>query len=89
MSRSKELTKKTLIIAIGRISTQLIAFLLLPLYTKLLSTEEYGSVELVTTLVHLFVPIVSLMLDQGVFRILLNCKSEIDKKRPFQVAFGR
>lgn len=80
MNRSKELTKKTLIIAIGRISTQLIAFLLLPLYTKLLSTEEYGLVELATTLVQLFVPIVSIMLDQGVFRILLNCKSEIDKK---------
>ncbi|WP_039864811.1 lipopolysaccharide biosynthesis protein [Holdemania filiformis] len=87
MSRSKELTKKTLIIAIGRISTQLIAFLLLPLYTKLLSTEEYGSVELVTTLVHLFVPIVSLMLDQGVFRILLNCKSEIDKKKAISSGF--
>ena len=47
MIRTKELGKNTLIITIGRISTQFITFLLLPLYTALLSTEEYGSVDLV------------------------------------------
>ena len=76
MSRIKDLTKNTLIITIGRISTQFITFLLLPLYTSLLSTEEYGSVDLITTLVQLIIPITSLMIDQGVFRYLLNCKDE-------------
>ena len=40
MSRIKDLTKNTLIITIGRISTQFITFLLLPLYTSLLSTRS-------------------------------------------------
>ena len=60
MSRIKDLTKNTLIITIGRISTQFITFLLLPLYTSLLSTEEYGTVDLITTLVQLIIPITSL-----------------------------
>lgn len=87
MSRTKDLAKNTLIITIGRISTQFITFLLLPLYTSLLSTTEYGAVDLITTLVQLFIPIVSLMIDQGVFRYLLSCETELEKKIVISNAF--
>ena len=87
MNRSHELTKNTFIITVGRISTQFISFLLLPLYTSLLSTEEYGTVDLITTLVQLFIPVVSVMIDQGVFRFLLNCETEQQKKKTVSGAF--
>lgn len=87
MSRVGELTRKTLIIAVGRISTQFITFLLLPLYTTLLSTDEYGIVDFITTLVQLFIPVISLMIDQGVFRYLLNCKDEKSRVRTISSAF--
>ena len=87
MSRFKELAKNTLIITIGKVSTQLITFLLLPLYTAVLSTEEYGTVDLITTLVQLFIPVVSLMIDQGVFRYLLDCKTENEYKQNISSAF--
>lgn len=87
MSRTKDLAKNTLIITIGRISTQFITFLLLPLYTALLTTEEYGTVDLITTLVQLFIPIVSLMIDQGVFRYLLSSENEDTKKEVISNAF--
>lgn len=87
MSRIKDLAKNTLIITIGRISTQFITFLLLPLYTDLLTTEEYGTVDLITTLVQLFIPIVSLMIDQGVFRYLLSSENENTKKEVISNAF--
>lgn len=87
MNRSGELTKNTLIIMIGRVSTQFISFLLLPLYTSLLSTESYGMVDLLTTIVQLLIPIVSVMIDQGVFRYLLNCNDEISRKRTISSAF--
>lgn len=86
-SRSKELTKNTFIITLGRISTQFITFLLLPLYTAFLSTEEYGTVDLITTLVQFIIPVMSLMVDQGVFRYLLNCETQEDKKRTISSAF--
>ena len=87
MSRSGELTKKTLIITVGRISTQFITFLLLPLYTALLSTEEYGTVDLVITLVQLFIPVISLMIDQGAFRYLLNVKDDEQRKSTISSSF--
>ena len=87
MSRIKDLAKNTLIITIGRISKQFITFLLLPLYTALLTTEEYGTVDLITTLVQLFIPIVSLMIDQGVFRYLLSSENENTKKEVISNAF--
>lgn len=87
MSRTKDLARNTLIITIGRISTQFITFLLLPLYTALLSTEEYGTVDLITTLVQLFIPVVSLMIDQGVFRYLLSCNTDSEKKKIISNAF--
>lgn len=86
MSRSRELTKNTLIITIGRISTQFVSFLLLPLYTTLLSTSEYGTVDLITTLVQLLIPIMSVMIDQGVFRFLLNCSTSHEKRETISSA---
>ena len=46
MSREKTLVKNTFILTVGKICTQLITFFLLPLYTAILSTEEYGTVDL-------------------------------------------
>ena len=41
MSKGKELLKNTAIVSIGKICTQLITFFLLPVYTAVLSNEEY------------------------------------------------
>ena len=45
MSREGQLMKNTLIITFGKICTQFLSFFLLPLYTSLLTTEEYGIVD--------------------------------------------
>lgn len=79
-SRGAELAKNTAIITIGKISTQFISFLLLPLYTAVLSTAEYGTVDFITTLIQFLIPMVSLMIDQGVFRFLLTSNDERSKK---------
>lgn len=84
---TKELSKKTLIIVLGRVSTQFISFFLLPLYTSLLTRDEYGTVDAIMALVQLMVPVVSVMIDQGVFRYLLNCHSEEEKKKTISSAF--
>ena len=53
----------------------------------MLSTKEYGTVDFITTLVQLFIPVVSIMIDQGVFRYLLSCKTENDCKKNISTAF--
>lgn len=66
--------KNTIIITMGKICTQMITFFLLPVYTSLLSTEEYGIVDLLNTLVSLCIPIVTFQIEQALFRHLIDSR---------------
>ena len=79
MSKKKELLKNTFIIFIGKTSTQLISFFLLPLYTAYLSKAQYGIVDLIQTYVTLLVPIISLQSGMSLFRALVDSRGD-DKK---------
>lgn len=81
MDKNSELVKNTAIIAFGKICTQLISFLLLPLYTSVLKTEEYGIVDLIFTYCSLLLPIATLALEQAVFRYLIDVRENETKKR--------
>lgn len=72
MSRGKELVKNTGILLAAKISTQLINFLLIPLYTSLLSTQEYGEIDIYTSLVMIVIPFLTLQLEMGVFRFFIE-----------------
>ena len=76
MSKERNLAKNTAIITIGKICTQLISFLLLPLYTAFLTTTEYGVVDLLNTLVSLLIPIISFQIDMGIFRFLIDKRED-------------
>lgn len=75
-SKGKELAKNTAIISIGKICTQVVSFLLLPVYTGILSTEEYGVVDLIITYTSLLLPIITLQLEQALFRFLLEKRGD-------------
>ena len=76
MSKTRDLVKNTLIIAIGKISTQFLSLLLLPLYTIYLSTADYGAVDLITTYVILAVPLLTIQSEMAVFRFLIDARSD-------------
>ncbi len=79
MGKERELVKNTAIISFGKICTQLISFFLLPLYTALLSTEEYGTVDLVITYSSFLLPFITLALEQALFRFLIDERNNKDK----------
>lgn len=87
MTRNEELAQKTLIISVGRISTQFLIFCLLPFYTAFLSAEQFGVYDLIFTIIQVIVPITSLSIDQGVFRELISNKSD-NKKTQKVVSSG-
>lgn len=88
MSREKELIKNTGIITIGKICTQMISFFLLPLYTAVFSTEEYGVVDLFNTIVALLIPILTIQIEQALFRFLIDAReNEEDKTKLISSAF--
>ena len=72
MKRENLLIKNTLIISIGKICTQLITFFLLPLYTGVLSTHEFGIVDLLNTLVSLLLPIITFKIEEAIFREMVE-----------------
>lgn len=84
MSRQKELARNTAVLTFGKICTQCISFLLLPLYTAVLETAEYGTFDLFITYGTLLLPLVNWQFDQGIFRFMLDCRSDkIAQKRLF------
>lgn len=72
MRKEKELVKNTAILAIGTLSSKIFTFLLLPLYTSLLTTEDFGTIDVLQTFVSLLVPTVTLQISSGVFRFVIE-----------------
>lgn len=92
MNRKRQLINNTIILAIGNLSTKCMTFLLVPLYTKYLSTNDYGLIDLLNTFILLLVPIVSGQVSNGLFRYLIDADSDEQKGKIFTntilIAFG-
>ena len=78
-SRGNYLAKNTAIFAIGSIATKLITFFLVPLYTNILTTAEYGVVDLVNTLSTVLGPILILNIYEAVLRFALDKGADYNK----------
>lgn len=76
----KELIKNTLIVGVGRILAQFTGLLLIPLYTSFLSPGEYGLGDLVITYTALAFPFITLSLEQGAFRFLVDARDDNQQK---------
>lgn len=81
MSRGKELVKNTAIVAIGKVCTKFLSFFLLPFYTAVLSTEDYGIVDLFNTYVSLLLPVIVFQIEDALFRFTIEVRENEDKKR--------
>lgn len=88
MNKNKELAKNTMILTMGKLCTQFVSFLLLPLYTEILNANDYGVVDLFTTYVSLLMPVVCFQLDQGLFRFMIEKRNDTTgTKRLFSSLF--
>lgn len=87
MGRFKELLKNTGILMIARISTQVVSFLLLPLYTSLLSTETYGEIDIYTSLAMILIPFLTLQIEMGMFRYIITAEKEDEKLKILSTSF--
>ncbi|MBO5089251.1 MAG: polysaccharide biosynthesis protein [Lachnospiraceae bacterium] len=82
MSREKSFAKNTIILAIGTVLPKIAHLITLPIVTDELTKAEYGTYDLIATLVSLFLPIATLQVQTAAFRFLIDCKEdETGKKR--------
>ncbi len=78
-SKYKYLGKNTLIFAINSFGTKILSFLLVPLYTNILSTEEYGVADLITTTATLMMYLFTINVADAVLRFTLDKKTDPDE----------
>lgn len=83
MEREKQLAKNTLIITASKLLTQATNFLLLPLYTAKLSPTAYGIVDLFNTYIYLLSPLITLQLENALFRFLVDVRANEEGKEKY------
>lgn len=88
MSRAKDLLKNTGILMIAKISTQVVSFFLLPLYTALLTTEDYGRVDVYTSLAMIVIPFLTLQVEMGLFRFFITEKEQVSQKEIVSTSYA-
>lgn len=79
MNREKELAKNTIILSIGTFLPKLASFITLPILTGYLTKAEYGTYDLITILVSLFLPSVTLQVQAAAFRFLIDARDDQEK----------
>lgn len=86
-NRYKYLIKNTGILTISSFSTKILTFLMVPLYTSVLTTEEYGTYDLAVSTVSLLIPILSVNIVDGVMRYSMD--SRYDRADIFSIGLRR
>ena len=81
MDRYKRLAKNTFFLTIGSFGSKIITFFMVRYYTSVLSTSQYGIVDLITSTAGFLIPILSLDIHEAVFRFSID--RTIDKKSVF------
>lgn len=72
---SKKYVGNRRISSVGNLGSKLITFLMVPLFTNYLSTEQFGTAYLRTTTVNMLSPIRSLSIRERVFTFLMDDES--------------
>ena len=72
MNKYRNLISNTFIFAIGTFSSKVLVFLLMPLYTKVLSEAQYGTVDLMVQVGNFLLPLVSCGIVNGIIRFGLD-----------------
>ena len=75
MNKYKYLFKNIGLLTLSSFATKLLSFFLVPLYTNILTTTEYGTYDLFNTTVGVLLPILTLNVQDAVMRFAMDSKS--------------
>lgn len=87
MSKYTKLLSNTAILGAGTFISKVLVFLLMPLYTALLSTEEFGTADILTQTANLLIPLAALGVSDALFRFALDAEPQ-KRKEIFGCAIG-
>ena len=76
MNKYVSLLKNLSVLTISSVATKFLSFILLPLYTGILTTSEYGTYDLYYTTISLLFPVLSLCISDSLVRFLLKSENK-------------
>ncbi len=74
MNQYKSLIKNSFLFAIGSIGSKAIQFFMLPLYTRMLTTSDYGQLDVLQTTISLLIPLITFQAIEAVFRYSVDMR---------------
>lgn len=78
MNRYKYLFKNIGLLTLSNFATKLLSFFLVPLYTNILTTTEYGTYDLFNSTIGVLLPILTLNIQEAVLRFSIDKKKSRD-----------
>lgn len=81
MSREGKLVKNTAILSLGNFLPKLASTVVLPILTGCLTKAEYGTYDLITVLVSLLLPAVTLQIQTAAFRFLIEHRGNTQQEK--------
>lgn len=81
MGKYKRLLSNTAILGAGTFASKVLVLLLMPFYTAILSTSEFGTADLIAQTANLLIPLAAVGICDGIFRFALD--SDEDTKGIF------
>ncbi len=80
MTQKDSLKKNTFLLTAGTFLNKGLQFLVIPFFSKWLTTEEYGEFDLLCTYVSLLIPVITLATQEAVFRFAVDDEDWIHRK---------
>ena len=81
MGRYKKLLSNTAILGIGTFASKVLVFLMMPLYTSILASNEFSVADLISQTANLLIPLACIGIVDGIFRFTLD--GEEERKKTF------
>lgn len=82
-TRGRQLARNTTALTIGRLGSKVLVFLLVRFYTAVLTKEQFGTADLITSLCNFLIPVACVGLSSGFFRFAAEAKSEREQSSVF------
>lgn len=77
--KTEKLIKNTGILAVGNFGSKILIFLLVPLYTAVLTVDEYGSYDILISTISLLIPILTLNISDAILRFPIDKNADNPK----------
>lgn len=76
MGKYKRLLSNTAILGAGTFASKVLVLLLMPFYTSVLSTSEFGTADLIAQTANLLIPLAAVGICDGIFRFALDSSED-------------